>query len=500
MNCLLSSNEDVIILLKAATTIHDNIILNKKQSNINTFIKNMMRFSERVLVIIQPTIAKFLRRTSYESLNEFVTMYWTAMKIKGKMKGHWKKRTKYSFDGWYDCRYESRYISIDCIRGTFLVDDMTIGFLPEKILFDELYIRTFDQHIFEVQAAELPNTYITKHSYHGKGRVIYEFHLNSQTKQLTIRERHIHTNDVCQLIPHTYFQTELPDMFVSNYSHWWNATDRTIEFRPVHFKDINFLDNKSYILSLDTGCITTNETEKRQTLVNQSSSLFKTLFLRYFVRLDDKPYVYMMQDNVSQVDTIIYIHLSRLRIAFQYNVQTGIITSREYSDMCVDENQWLETLTGLTSGLLLSPLPVSNHQLNHYPYRKLIVPFGQIHGTKTRNDKHQTVNIERIASLEEFLHHYFVFILNDQLRILQSTDSPTGWLYLALLHAMTSHPLPDQYTGMTGMERAFQLLNSAACWSDQPFDLLSLNILTQIATISPKVTYYPEHLTCMQYK
>jgi hypothetical protein len=83
------------------------------------------------------------------------------------------------------------------------------------------------------------------------------------------------------------------------------------------------------------------------------------------------------------------------------------------------------------------------------------------------------------------------------LRILQSTDSPTGWLYLALLHAMTSHPLPDCYTGMTGMERSFQLLNSAGCWSDQPFDPISLNILLQLATISPKANYYPQNLTCM---
>ncbi|CAF4787750.1 unnamed protein product, partial [Rotaria socialis] len=97
-----------------------------------------------------------------------------------------------------------------------------------------------------------------------------------------------------------------------------------------------------------------------------------------------------------------------------------------------------------------------------------------------------------------FSHQYFVFTLNDRLKILQSTDSPAGWLYLALLHATTSHSLPDHYTGMTGMERAFQLLYSAGCWSDQPFNELSLNIIGQIGSISPKVNYYPEHLTCME--
>jgi hypothetical protein len=45
------------------------------------------------------------------------------------------------YDGWYDFRYEPRDISIDCIRGMFLADHMTIGFLPEKLLpMNYLYI------------------------------------------------------------------------------------------------------------------------------------------------------------------------------------------------------------------------------------------------------------------------------------------------------------------------------------------------------------------------
>ena len=498
IGCLLSSSADVISLLKAATTIHDNIILNKNQSNIGTFTKSLIRLSERGLVMVQPTIAKFLRKTSCKSLNEFVVVYWAVMKKKGSMKGHWKKRTKYLFDGWYDCRYESKYISIDCIRGTFLVDNMTIGILPEKMIYHELFVRTFGQHIFEVQAAETANTYITKHRYHGNGRVLYEFHLNDRTNHLTITERHIETHDIFQLIPHQCFKNELPDMFLSNHSHWWNLKDQIIEFRSVHFKDVGFLTNKPYILSLETGFITTNETEKTQMLVNQSSPFFEHLFLRYFSRLDNKPYVYMMRDNVPQSDTTIHIHLSRLGIAFQYSIKTRRITSREYSDMCIDGEQWLGTLTGLTSGLLLSPLLVNNHKLDHYPYRKLIVPFGEIHSTEHPDGQHQIVTVERTTLSKEFRSHYFVFILNDRLRTLQSSDSPTGWLYLALLHAMTTHSLPDEYIGMTGAERAFQLLNSAGCWSDQPFDSLCLNILTQIATISPRSNYYPEHLARMQ--
>jgi len=214
----------------------------------------------------------------------------------------------------------------------------------------------------------------------------------------------------------------------------------------------------------------------------------------------------MLRDSASEISAkktaptngIIHIHLSRLGIAFKYDARKKIITSREYPDMRVDQEQWFGTLTDLKSGLLLSPTVVVDQKQRYNLCRKLIVPFGEIIATRISDEDHQTVTIDRTSLSKLFLHQYFVFILNDRLRILQSTDSPTGSLYLALLHAMTSHALPDQYTGMTGMERAFQLLNSAGCWSDQPYDSLSLDILRQIACISPKVSYYPEHLICMK--
>jgi hypothetical protein len=88
---LLSSNEHIISLLKAATTVHDNTILNKNQSDMSTFMRNMMRFSERVSVMVQPTVAEFLQKTSYQSLNEFAAIYWAIIKSKGSMNEQWKK-------------------------------------------------------------------------------------------------------------------------------------------------------------------------------------------------------------------------------------------------------------------------------------------------------------------------------------------------------------------------------------------------------------------------
>ncbi|CAM4883176.1 unnamed protein product [Rotaria socialis] len=492
-NSIALSNQNVISLLTIVTTIHDNMILSKKKTNMSIFMRNLMRSSERILVSINPKMSELLEKSSYAILNEFCALYWAVIRNKGTMNGNWKKRNTDIHDGWYDGKYESNQVSLDCLKGVFSVNGMTVGFLPDRITSDQLFVRVFGQHIFEVQTAESENSYITKHGYHVDGNVHYEFRHDYNSGGMTLYEKYIKTNDKFQLIPPSCFEKELPAIFTPNYSHWWNENTKLVEFRSICFQDSNFLSNVHYKLSLEEGFLWTCNTESKQYLINRSSSFFQHLFKRYFIRLDDEPHVYMLREN-----DIIHIHLSRLGIGFKYNIQTNIIASREYSDMYIDENQWFGALTGLKSGLLLSPTTIDNDKNRHYLCRKLIVPFGQVQAKGKFGNNHQIVTIERKSLSVSFLHQYFIFILNDRLRILQPTESPTGWLYLALLHATTSHPLPDQYTGMTGMERAFQLLKSAGSWSDQPFDAVSRNILLQIATISPKVNYYPEHLRCME--
>ncbi|CAF1466508.1 unnamed protein product [Adineta ricciae] len=494
-NTLVLTSEDVVSLLTIATTMHDNSILNKKTAHMSIFMRNIMRYSEYVLLSIHPIISKLLEESSYESLNQFCAIHWAVLRTKGTMNGKWKKRNNDMYDGWYDGEYESNKLSIDCIRGSFFVNKMTIGFLPDRITSDELFRRVFGTHIFEVQAAESEDSYITKYGYHDNGEVHYEFIYNDSyygNRRLTVYERHLKTKEKFELIPSSCFEGELSDIFVSNYSHWRDIDKNQIEFRPIHFQDSNFLTDKQYILTMQNGYFTMNNLEDMEILINRSSSFFQSLFTRYFIRLDEESYVYMIRQN-----GFVHIHLPRLGIAFKYDFRTRIVTSREYSEMYVDENQSFGTLTGLKSGLLLSPIGQIHQNNTSSLYRKLIVPFGLVQATKTsENGPHQMVTIDRKSSTS-MLHQYFIFVLNDRLRVLQPTDSPTGWFYLALLHAMTSHPLPDRYTGMTGMERAFQLLYSAGCWSNQSYDSITRHILLQIATISPKVSFYPEHLTCM---
>ena len=108
--------------------------------------------------------------------------------------------------------------------------------------------RTFDHHIFEVQAAGPLNTYLTKHAYHGS-QIHYEFHFIRQNQRVTIRAAR-RTGEIFQLIPHKCFQTEFAVKFVDTYSHWINQKTNLIQFRPIHFQHFQFLTNISYELNL----------------------------------------------------------------------------------------------------------------------------------------------------------------------------------------------------------------------------------------------------------
>ncbi|CAF1669510.1 unnamed protein product, partial [Adineta ricciae] len=241
---ILSTNDHMLSLLKAMTNVHDNLVSNKKQTSMSEIMKYLLRFTDRILVQIQPTVALFLQQSSYQSLDDFAIIYWSVIRHEEAIDAKWKKRHSNEYDGWYDGQYESTILSIDCLRGRFLVNGMTVGYLPEKIISNELYLRVFDRYIFQVQISDSSNTYIAKYSYHDDGQVLYEFYHDDQYNQLIIYERHLKTNEVFELIPSDCLTIDLPVRFISEYSHWKNTKTNIIEFRAVHFKDPNFLTYK----------------------------------------------------------------------------------------------------------------------------------------------------------------------------------------------------------------------------------------------------------------
>ena len=50
-NSMPLSNEDVISFFKLSTTVQDNLILRKKKENLSVFMRNLLRFNKRNLIL-----------------------------------------------------------------------------------------------------------------------------------------------------------------------------------------------------------------------------------------------------------------------------------------------------------------------------------------------------------------------------------------------------------------------------------------------------------------
>ena len=109
-NTMLLSNEHVICLFKLLTTVQDNLILRKKQINLSVFIRNLLRFNERNLILFQPQLNQFLQTQSYQCLIKFVIEHWPVKKTNNVSIDKWIKRDRDIYDGRYGKQIKYRLI------------------------------------------------------------------------------------------------------------------------------------------------------------------------------------------------------------------------------------------------------------------------------------------------------------------------------------------------------------------------------------------------------
>ena len=107
---MLLANEHVICLFKLSTTVQDNLILRKKQINLSVFIRNLLRFNERNLILFQPQLNQFIQNRSYECLTKFVIDHWPVNKTNNISIDKWIKRDRDIYDGRYGEQIKYRLI------------------------------------------------------------------------------------------------------------------------------------------------------------------------------------------------------------------------------------------------------------------------------------------------------------------------------------------------------------------------------------------------------
>lgn len=371
-------------------------------------------------------------------------------------------------------------VTIDMITGSFLVDGMPLSRLPSSIMLSEVYRWFFGNVVFEVQS-ETQCRFSTKREYNCDDiKVSYDFEMINN--QVIITERS--TEFEKELVDYNIFKGEFPIYLIEKYSHWWNKTKNCVEFRrradnKKHFSKETDVD---YCLDLEHQHLIHQPTQRR--LLDINSGSFAKIVAQ-LSRLEHSKYIHVLTDSVcsgtTQLKKSADVELVRMNLKFlveRSEADGGHIDliSNEFSGMRVSQNQSVGALYGLEHGLVLESAS------NNGQMKMLLIPNGPISVNCRGIHTSASINTEGKLHIPTF-YQYQVNDICWQLKASNGTDA--AWFYLAYLHAITSHGEIEPFTGMSGTERAIQILQSAFVWSSSPYELEALKNLNAIAQLTP---------------
>ncbi|KAI9840424.1 MAG: hypothetical protein M1837_001637 [Sclerophora amabilis] len=364
-------------------------------------------------------------------------------------------------------------VHLNVLEGRFLVDGQPLGRLPAEYMSQETFRRVLGSRVLRVSKADMPDMlYMTANTISG-----YQVYFGMRDQELIIRTKV--ESEVLELIPHRFFIGDLPAFFSNDHTHWLNLTSSEIELRPTNKSwqsspknwRMNLCLSLSSFLRLDHRTMI----DIRSAISDQVAHILAPLEKREYL------HVSLLKDGALEV------HLPRYSLSFFVN-KDGRLECRELSAI-VDHNQSIDTLSGLHNRLVLRNAEPMTGQLR----RLVIIPYGTV--SVTRNQRHVDVRIS-LGPGESV--RWYGYKLDDHLRRLGGVSDNIGCLYKAYLHAVTSFALPDPFTGRTGTEESLCCLRAKAMFPASPLPEEAITLVNDIADLTPRRVFYPEHLRSMQ--
>ncbi|KAJ4987967.1 hypothetical protein SVAN01_06542 [Stagonosporopsis vannaccii] len=363
-------------------------------------------------------------------------------------------------------------VHINLLTGQLLVSGLPLTRLPSEYLSHPMYKPLFSAAVLEVVPTDEPGMrFSAKSTYHG-----HKLHFGMAAADMQIVA-------MCQgnkfdLIPARVFADRMPQAFTRDYIHWYNYGTEEIEFiprdAPWQLSDMSqwhlHRHGKSWRLRKGS-----------QTLLDMKSKCAR-MISSLFTAVEDAPHIHISHDTASQM---VSVELPRLKLDFHIKNGEHFIHSRQYRGMVLDEDQRIGTLIGLSSKLVLRRLSTTNDRL-------VLIPEGALAFYKTRTH-HVSVSVSRQKNT--IIHAYQ---LDNTLGRVLDSGAMQSKLLLCLLHALTSHWLPDPLTRYTGTEAALNILRSSAVHSFSVLSSENAMLLNKIAALSPSRAFYPQYERVMQ--
>ncbi|EGG19527.1 hypothetical protein DFA_00105 [Cavenderia fasciculata] len=373
---------------------------------------------------------------------------------------------KGSNNNYYQFKFNDLIVQFNIFDGTLLFNGTFDKRLPTQVVSYPLYKSFFESSIFEVHQNG-NSIWTTNQTIEGYK---IEFIIYSSR---TIGIVQIKDNGERWMLLDPNLFNHLPITLVTFYSHWINMATNEIEFRPrtlQQYKD-GGLDSIKFI-GTKNGEIKLKSTGDSLLYFGYNNLWLRDQILKIFP-IESEPSFHIFEQEASK---LYRIHLNQFGLDFIVDCQNQQINSVQYSGYRLCEQQYIGTLVGLKTILVLEQNIASGT-------KKVILP----HSTITLEMNGDCQGFNNAKSSTTTLNHpaYFIYDIDRELKMIKSSDL-TAHLHLCYSHIVTSSLFRDPFTGLRGMELANILLKKFN--NNMPLNQSQLNILSAISNISPKRT------------
>ncbi|KAL4796142.1 hypothetical protein BDV19DRAFT_398433 [Aspergillus venezuelensis] len=331
---------------------------------------------------------------------------------------------------------EQQEYRYNILTGELLVDNTPPSRLPGDYTDKPLFKRLFGKRTMLFASAQLFGN--------------YQVHFEFDDAQLLIRAE----EKILRLIPHETLAEDFPDSLITDHVHWLDPVTGILEFRPLDQAWQPNPQNWHLPLQQDMGQASTTRQGQRR-LVDVHSSLFAQV-ADVLQSLDEPKHIRVTLTQGGTVEA----KLVRLRLNFILNDQGLLELLRSRSEQCG---------------------------------RTVLIPYGRVRVRKG------TLSPEVFVEMANAPHiRYFHYQPDSDLGILTGATGMEAVLYQAYLHAATTFVLPDPATNRTGTEEALRILRQAKLRTSLPLTTDSVQLLEQIAALTPRRRFWLPGMKVMQ--
>ena len=373
----------------------------------------------------------------------------------------------------YEAENDGCLYGVNILTGVVLVNGLPPGSLPAEILDHSLYKRVFGKENFEV--VNMTGVQETTKLVSG---CMYRFLRRGQ--ELHVTEIDVSTMEEHELLDATTINSwagELKPRLQQMHSHWLNRQQDIIVLRGRAFYDrqISFLlscgrESSSLEDKIEVGVHVVPKHLRSiplSELLDQMTDFERIIVpaaevsaAHVLTKFENPDFIHFVGGPLG----LIRIELPRFGLSFDF--KGGRFICQELRGFCLWEEQLLcGAMHGFCRYIILNEASPLRQETSLMKWSegdfRVIIPDGEV---VREEDGHVTV-VDR--SLSNGAHcKWYQYKVHQRYGTLCGGDT-AGRIHLASIHIATSMAIPDSMIGMTGAERAMELIRE--CWTTKPY-------------------------------